>query len=52
MASDVRRILQELGAEDGARQAGAVERPGRHPNFQFDEMDSKLLAAVGRNYGY
>ena len=39
VARDVRRMLQELGAEDGARQAGTVERLGRHPNFQFDEMD-------------
>ena len=36
---DVRRMLQELEAEDGARQSGTVDRLGRHPTFQFEEMD-------------
>ena len=37
--TNVRRMLQELEAEDGARQSGTVDRLGRHPTFQFDEMD-------------
>ena len=43
----VRRMLQELEAEDGARQSGAVDRLGRHQTFQFEEMERELLAGGG-----
>ena len=43
----VRRMLQELEAEDGARQSGTVDRLGRHPTFQLEEMERELLAGGG-----
>ena len=38
---DVRRMLQELEAEDGARQSGTVDglRGNRPSRIQFEEMD-------------
>ena len=45
--TNVRRMLQESEAEDGARQSGTVDRLGRHPTFQFEEMERELLAGGG-----
>ena len=44
---DVRRMLQESEAEDGARQSGIVDRLGRHPTFLFEDMERELLAGGG-----
>ena len=44
---DVRRMLQESVAEDGARQSGIVDRLGRHPTFLFEDMERELLAGGG-----